>query len=272
MPITNYPRFDFGRGGAAGESTFSPGNVRIAIWGQSNAIGRALQTDLSASPLSSDSELAAYMDGTIPLSRVFIWTGSAYVQLTAANNGADPGQFGAEFGLAVRWMRETTSGNLYFEKFASSGISITSNYFQPGVWPYTTGVGYRTSGDAWLASNGITINADVWVWNQGEADNAMAEATYRGYLDALMTGLATDGVRPTGSHDVLVQIPTGTAQYGAGPAAAKVARAASDPTRTYLLQAPSYMKADNLHYNGRGQVQLGYDIFETVFGRSHIST
>lgn len=271
MPITNYPRFDFGRGGTAGESTFSPGNVRIAIWGQSNAVGRADGTDLSASPLSSDAELAQYWDGTLPFSRVFIWTGSAYSTLTASNNGAASGQFGSEFGLAVRWMRETASGNLYFEKHASSGLSITSNYFVPGVWPYTTGVGYRTSGNSWLSTNGITIARDVWLWNQGESDAAMSESTYRGYLDTLMAGLATDAVRPTGNTDILVQIPSGTADYGAGVVAAKAAKAAADPTRTFERLAPAYMKADNLHQNGRGQVQLGYDIFEQLFGRSHIA-
>lgn len=248
------------------------GNARIAIWGQSNAVGRAQQTDLSSSPLSSDPELADYMDGTLPLSRVFVWTGAAYVTLTAANNGADAGQFGCEFGLAVRWMRETTSGNLYFEKWASSSQSITSPNFTPGVWPYTTGAGYRTSGNAWLASNGIAIARDAWVWNQGEADAGMSESTYRGHLDTLMAGLQTDAVRPSGNTDVLIQIPASTASYGAGVAAAKVAKAAADPTRTKVLAAPAYMKADNLHQNGRGQVQMGYDIFELLFGAPHIAT
>jgi len=256
---------------AAGTLASDPGNVRIAIWGQSNAVGRADGTDLSASPLSSDAELAQYWSGALTFSRVFIWNGSAYATLTAANNGATSGQFGSEFGLAVRWMRETASGNLYFEKWASSGTSITSNIFTPGVWPYTTGAGYRTSGNSWLASNGITIARDAWVWNQGESDAAMSESTYRGYLDTLMAGLAADNVRPAGNTDILIQIPSGTAGYGSGVVAAKAAKAAADPTRTLTLTAPAYMKADNLHQNGRGQVQLGYDIFEQLFSRSHIA-
>ena len=56
-----------------------------------------------------------------------------------------------------------------------------------------------------------------------------------------------------------------------GVVAAKAAKAAADPTRTLTLTAPAYMKVDNLHQNGRGQVQLGYDIFEQLFGRSHIA-
>lgn len=247
------------------------GNARIAIWGQSNALGRANRSDIGDPPLSSDPGLAVYDAGTFD--RVYIWTGSAYTKLQpSVNNGAAAGQFGSEFGLAVRWMRETTEGNLYLEKWAESGLSITSNYFSPGVWPYTTAISNRGTANTWLTGQGITLSSDSWLWVQGESDSGMSQATYESHLNNLITGLTTDGVLFPSSQRLLVQMATGTAGYGAGPVAAKTAVAAANPSNTQTLNAPAYMKPDNLHQNGRGQVQLGYDSFEKLFDAVHINT
>lgn len=258
----------------AGRSAMSGiGNARVAVWGQSNAVGRALQSDLSSSPLSSDAELADYMNGGLPFSRVLIWKSASFETLTSTNTGCDAGQFGPEFGLAVRWMRETVSGNLYIEKWSSSGSSITANLFVPGVWPYTTAIAWRSSADAWLSERGLSIDKEGWVWIQGESDNAMSQATYQGHLEALMSSLQTDGVRPAGNTDVLVQMASTSAMYGAGVAAAKAAIASANPARTKVVDAPGgagYMKGDNLHQNGRGQLQMAYNAFELIFGAPHI--
>lgn len=244
------------------------GNHRIAIWGQSNAVGRADRTDIAASPLSADTGLAAFDAGTF--SRVFIWTGSAFAQLTpASNNGCESGQFGAEFGLAVRWIRETTSGNLYLEKAGGSGASIT--YFDPiDDWHYND---YKTShnaGTTWLSNAGISVAAQHWMWLQGEADYTQTQGWYQSALEELIAALASDGI--TDGKSLLFQIPVGTAQYGSGVAAAKSAISSASPSTVKLVQAANYMKADNLHQNGRGQVQIGYDAFETIFGARHIGT
>lgn len=249
----------------------SYGNVRVAIWGQSNALGRADRTDISASPLSADAGLATFDAGTFD--RVYIWTGSAYTNLQpSSNNGADAGQFGAEFGLAVRWMRETASGNLYLEKWAASGTSIDANMFKRGVWPYTTAVSNRASGNAWLSSNGITLAREAWLWIQGESDAGQSQSWYQTRLEQLIADRLTDGFQDSSALNLLVQMAAGTSGYGAGPVAAKAAISAANPSNTKAPNAPAYMKADNLHQNGRGQVQLGYDAFENFFGASHIST
>jgi len=245
------------------------GNKRIAIWGQSNAIGRADRADISASPLSSDAGLATYDAGTF--SRVYIWTGSAFAQLTpASNNGCSAGQFGPEFGLAVRWMRETSSGNLYLEKEAFSGVSIT--YFEPYVWPATGMFSRHSSATTWLTNNGITAQDAGWLWIQGESDYTQAQSWYQTRLEALIQARTDSGLQTAATKRVLVQMASGSSQYGANVAAAKSAIAAASPTNTMALSAPFYMKADNLHQNGRGQVQIGYDAFETIFGASHIAT
>lgn len=249
----------------------SLGNVRIAVWGQSNALGRADRSEISASPLSSDVGLEAYDAGTF--SRVFIWTGSTYAQLQpSSNNGADAGQFGPEFGIAVRWMRETSDGNLYLEKWAASGTSIDANMFKRGVWPYTTAVANRASGNSWLSSNGITLAREAWLWVQGESDSGQTQGWYQTRLEQLIADRQADGFQSSSAISLLVQMAAGTSGYGAGVAAAKTAIAASSPSTIKAPSAPAYMKPDNLHQNGRGQVQLGYDAFEHFFGAIHIST
>jgi hypothetical protein len=245
------------------------GNARIAIWGQSNAVGRADAADISASPLSSDPGLATYWAGTF--SRVYIFDGTTYSQLASSNNQANSGQFGPEFALAVRWMRETTSGLLFIDKWASSGISISDNYFVHGQWPYTTAQSWRSAGNAYLSSHGITINQEAFVWIQGEADYTQTQAWYDGYLTPFLSYQVSDGFHSASDKVVLVQMAVGSAQYGAGVAASKSAAAAASSGNVTTLTTDLYMKTDNLHWNGRGQVQLGYNLFERVFNTTHIS-
>lgn len=244
------------------------GNVRLLIWGQSNADGRAEQSDLATSPLSGDPDLADYMDGTLPLSRVSIYTGSAFATLTDGNNEAPAGQFGPEFGFAVRWMSATTGGNVYVEKEGLSGQPIST--FDPDGFTYPGFVTRHNSASSWLTSNAIDIDIEVWVWIQGESDTATSEATYQAALEELMAATDADSITSAATMRVLAQMKVGSSGYSSSVAAAKTAIAAANPTKVKTVQM-DYYKGDNLHCNGRGQVQLGYDIFERALGAAHVS-
>ena len=248
---------------------FIGGNRRIAIWGQSNALGRALRSDISASPLSSDAGLATFDAGLFD--RVWIWTGAAYEKLQpSVNNGAGAGDFGPEFGLAVRWMRETTTGNLYIEKHTFSGVSIDP-YFTPGNYYYNLAVTERTQAAAWLSANSITVTDAGWLWVQGESDSGQTQSWYQTRLEALIAGRTTDGFQTASTKRVLMKMHPSTSTYGAGPSAAKDAVATASASNTVSIVMPYYMNADNTHLNGRGQVQLGYGAFEQIFGAAHIA-
>lgn len=242
---------------------------RVSIWGQSNAVGRASRSDISASPLSSDPGLAAYDAGTF--SRVYIWTGSVYAQLQpSVNNGANAGQFGAEFGLAVRWMRETVGGNLYIDKQAVGGVSIT--YFDPAGANYIAMRSARTSANSWLATNGIVLTDAGMLWVQGESDAGQTQSWYQTRMENLIAARLADGFQSSTAENLLVQMVPGSATYDSNIVAAKAAIASANPGVTYAPAGPPYMQGDNLHQNGRGQVQLGYDAFEVFFNAPHIST
>lgn len=250
------------------------GNVRIAIWGQSNALGRALRTDLAASPLSADPDLADYDTGALTFDRVMIWTGSVYATLQpGVNTQATSDQFGAELGLAVRWMRETETGTLYLEKAAGSGISIT-NFAQPSGVNYASGVAERGQANTWLSGQGVTLSADHFLWVQGESDEAQTQEWYQTRLQDLLDALHANSFLddPT-SRIVLSQMHPSTDTYGAGVAAAKAAIAAADPDRIAAVEFNYYMKSgDNIHYNGRGQVQHAYDVFSFFFDATALET
>jgi hypothetical protein len=250
------------------------GNQRIAIWGQSNAVGRADRADIAAAPLSADAGLATFDAGTF--SRVYIWDGSNYAQLSAANNGASAGQFGPEFGIAVRWMRETTTGNLYIDKEALGSTSI--DYWAPGGTAYIAAQTNRTNANAWLSAHSITLaNPETgWLWVQGEYDSAQIQSWYETRISALIDGRVADGLMTTNAKRMLAQMVVGSAQYGAGVAAAKASYAAANSTNTIAPDMvptfAGYMRTDDqVHANGRGQVHLGYRAFEYFFSASHIS-
>lgn len=248
------------------------GDQRVSIWGQSNAVGRADRSDIAAAPLSSDPGLAAFDTGTF--SRVYVWNSTAFVPLNAANNGASAGQFGPEFALAVRWMRETTSGNLYIEKEALGSTSI--DYWAPGGTAYIAAQTNRANSNAWLASHGVTVTDAGWLWIQGEFDNLQTQAWYASRLATLIASRVSDGLMTASTKRLLAQMVVGSAQYGAGVAAAKAASAAASPSNTIAPDMvptfANYMRTDDqVHANGRGQVSLGYSAFEYFFSASHIS-
>lgn len=251
------------------------GNVQIAIWGQSNAVGTALRAELAAAPLSADPDLADYDANTLTFDRVRMWNGSAYVQLVMGSNnyGSAADKFGVEFGLAVRWMRETTEGTLYLIKQASGGVSITSFDPAPAALNWSNGNYEWGEAATWLAGQGVTLAARHWVWVQGESDEAQTQAWYQDRLQEILDALHSGGrMADPASRAVLSQMHPSTGTYGAGVAAAKTAIAGATPSRFSDIQFPGYIQGDNIHYNARGMVQHAYDCFAFLFDAPDLGT
>lgn len=247
-------------------------NARISFWGQSNAQGAALRSGIYTSPLSTDSDLGSYDSGALSFSRVKFWNGTAYATLVpGSNNGTDPLIFGPEFGIAVRWMRETTGGTLYLDKNAVGGTSITA--FEPGVGArWTAGISAKAAQDAWLSSNSVTIPTSkvFWLWSQGEADYPENQAWYQPRMQTLVDQLIVQGILP--GRGILTDIPNGSSRYNPSISAAKQAVATGSSGNIIKLIEPYYMESDNLHLNARGQVQRSYDSYAFFFDASTITT
>lgn len=228
-------------------------------------MGEALRSGIYASPLTADPELQNYDDGTIPFSRVMFWNGSAYAPLVpGSNNGTTSTRLGPEFGFAVRWMRETSSGVLYMDKNAVGGTSITA--FEPSVGArWSAGLSSKAAQDAWLSANGVSIQPSrtFWLWSQGEADYPENQSWYQPRMQALVDALIVQGILP--SRGVLTDIPVGSSRYNAGISAAKQAVALTTGGNVVKQVEPAYFESDVLHLNARGQIQRSYTAFAFLF-------
>lgn len=255
-----------------GRREISLGNRRLALWGQSNAEGRALLSSLSSSPLNADPGLATY--ASAPFERVYIATtdGTSYEQLEmGVNHKTGATQFGAEFGMAVRWMRETSSGNLYIEKATVSGAPIST--FDPVTnFGYDAYINRRAAGNSWLSGQGITISDNHWLWVQGESDSANSEAYYTEALNEIINERLIDGQESASSIIVLAQMLEGNGGWGPGPFAAKAAIAAASSGRIKTVQfINSFLTPTDVHLDAKGMLQLGYDTFERLFSAPHLT-
>lgn len=249
-------------------------SARISFWGQSNAQGTAARAGISAAPLTSDPDLQSYDSGALPFSRVMFWNGTAYAQLVpGSNNGTDATLMGPEFGMAVRWMRETSSGVLYMDKNAFGGTSIDS-FQPPSALRWNDGISSRASQDAWLLSNSVSIppNRTFWLWSQAEADSGQNQAWYEPRMQAIVDAIEVNGIMPY--RGVLTDIPTGSPRFNAGISAAK--QAVANTTGGLLVKQiepafPTYFEADNLHLNARGQIQRSYAAYSFFFDAAPLS-
>jgi len=255
---------------------FTVGNVLLTLAGQSNADGRGKISDLSAAPLSSDPGLATF--GAAAFARVYIWRSGSWQQLLLGinNGGVNPApgsgtEFGPEFGLAVRWMRETTSGNLYIVKNGASGASITSFTPDAGFNNYQILESAHTAAQAALISASVTVAQKCFVWVQGETDRLETQSWYQTRMQAVLDAAYLDNWFEATDKQILFQMGTTSTLYGAGVAAAKAAIAATDPTNIKAPPSPNYYDSSGYHQNARGQVQMGYDAFALIFGRSTIT-
>lgn len=241
------------------------GDYRVSVWGQSNALARAQRTDISAAPLSADAGLAVFDAGTFD--RVYIWRSGAYVKMTpSVYNGSEAGQFGPEFGLAVRWMRETSSGRLFIDKEASAGSPIT--YWEGGT--YANMLTRRGIYDSWLSSQGISPVNIGWLWIQGESDYQQTQSYYQTKLENLIAANLSNGIILPTTKRILTQMRPSTTYYSANVAAAKNAIVASAPSLTIAPVMPNHYNVDGYHLNGQGIIQVAYDAFEYFFGASHL--
>lgn len=236
--------------------------------------GRGLISDISTSPLSSDAGLATYAASAFP--RVYVWDGGTFSQLLLGTNngGVNPApgsgtQFGHEFGIAVRWMRETSSGTLYIVKNGASGAAISG--FQPGAGFNQYQILESAHTAAATALTGVTINVRAFDWDQGESDQGASQSYYQAALSDILTASYTRGWFSSTDRQVLFQVGTTSSLYDSNVAAAKTVLAAAAPSYIKTSASPNYWDGSGYHQNARGQVQKGYDAFELIFDRSHIT-
>lgn len=239
-------------------------NSRITIEGQSNALGVALASGLTASPYNT-----ALFDWTKYFSRVFIWnpkTDSYENIKIGVNNmaswdgfytvGSPTSQptFGAEIGIALMWLQTHPTGNLYIDKNVGDGKPIS--YFQKGTAYYTEKMARKNKADQWLKDRGISVSGSGFVWVQGEGDMTQTKAYYKAQLTTLINDRITDGFIDQNERLVITQIPNSSGNYGLGVADAK-SEYVNENKKAVLISYSNNFNSDNIHLNTIGQINLG---------------
>ena len=250
----------------------------VALWGQSNADGRALNTDLSAGQLATRIAHTFIQPG---LASGSYWPRSDLLSIGLNQQTSAPStNFGPEIGamLAREGAGSSRLRDLYLSK-----IPLGSTWLAPS----SLGVGGITASNTWhpgeLASNSLLHFAQsawwdmeqalllrgigprlraLW-WMQGEQDatNQTAAASYQTYLQALY-----DDAKSCLGYSALPIVvgrirnvdPSMDATAAANVRSAQAAFVTANSSAATLIDTDGYaLKADNVHYNGAGQLALG---------------
>lgn len=256
----------------------------IGISGQSNADGRALNSDLSSADQAltyADVKILAANSGstsTYPPAQLALGTNQ---QQTSPST-----QFGPEIGMAMRhealhagtplWMSKTAQGST-FGVPSSLGNGVTSsNTWHPDEFATGSLFGalltWRFDLEATALNAGIGLQFVAWFHMQGEQDatntifsNVYQPALQRFY-DQLQFYTNDSGIRfvvgqiaghdPSQNNTAAAQVQAAQAAFVAANSNARLI--VTSNTTTYPL------KADNVHYNGAGQKTLGQTVYDVA--------
>jgi len=241
----------------------------VAIWGQSNAEGRAKLADLSgpdASRTTPNTYINRKTDRTVAL----------MVKGTNQQTDAPTTDFGPELGLA--WAFEDTSpatrlyiskhgvGSTYLADTGSIDWSLaeveTSNLFNLAL---------RTmwAAEAQMLNSGIGPRLRGIFWMQGENDatNATYGAAYQANLEALIAKAKEQSGDPS-TKFLIARIRDQDPTFNvAGVAAVRLAEAVvgSQTGNAWFSTDDLPLAVDLVHYNASGMKTLGQRVYQSLF-------
>lgn len=220
------------------------GTVHVFLLaGQSNMLGRATFDD----------------NGDYATGRVFDWTGSDFRQATSPLTNADAG----DMGLTITFTDDYLAANpgvdaVALVQMAVGGTSITT--WNDGDTNHENAV--TEVNQALAAYSNYSLEGGLW--HQGEADDALTEASYASQLDAIISAWRSSLTGASASTPFVVgQI---FADEGAGPRAAL----ADTPNRvayTGFADIDSLTQFDGVHFDAASLRTLG-ERYYTAFANA----
>lgn len=256
------------------------------LWGQSNADGRALITDLPASDQARKLQRNVFIQ---PASSGANGYASPELLVMGENQQAtSPAtQFGPEMGAA--WAREDADTSR-LRALVLGKTAVGSSYLAPSSVgaPVTPSASWHpgeinTSGLLWLAlsnwwdleqrllQQGIGPRLRALWWMQGEQDAVLAGAAsgYQANLQALWdaTKLYTSYASASGIRVVVARIRDQGAGmiYAADVRSAQSAFVAGNSSEAVLIDTDTYpLGTDLTHYAAAGQKSLGQALYNAV--------
>jgi Ca2+-binding RTX toxin-like protein len=232
--------------------------------GQSNELG----FHVSPSELPAD---------YAPDAHVQIWVTDHWETMQAGvNTGikAQPTAWGPEVQFARSWVADHPGETLYIVKGADGQIGVAQDATQEDWSPNSTGELFDKTAaklalaKADLAAHGIAndLTGVVYVGTEQDAGDAAKAAAVGTNLHDLFAAMRTEwGSADTPVVFSLVNGNTGF-PYGATVRLAEQQLDAADPRAVAIDPTGYAMQADNVHYNGAGQISLGSALYQAFHG------
>jgi hypothetical protein len=246
----------------------------VLIAGQSNAQGAAIDFTPGVAPDTTPSRsfqfgatAAVLRDGAGTITPA---TDPLIQRFTQSTVTMGPG-----ISFAREYVKTMPAGRkLLLVPAAYSGTGFTktnhgtenSTHWRPGD---NTGVNLYESAIAQtlaaIAAAGSNARLKGIIWVQGEADEAMAAATYQGFLDSLIAGFRTRLSSPDLPFIIGGMVPEGLAAVPGRAAIANVqiATPARVAHTSYVPGNSGNYIDSGLHYNALGQRTLGAALYNT---------
>lgn len=250
----------------------------VALWGQSNADGRALNTDLSAGQLATRIAHTFIQPG---LANGTIWPRPDLLSIGLNQQLSAPAtNFGPEIGamLAREAAGSSRLRDLYISKaplgstwLAPSSLGV-SGITASNTWnaaEIATSSLLHSAETAWwdmeqaLLLRGIGPRLRALWWMQGEQDatSASASTSHQDYLQALYNDAASYlgyPALPIVVGRIRNMDPSMDSTAAANVRSAQASFVSANSPAATMIDTDSYaLKSDNVHYNGAGQLALG---------------
>ena len=240
--------------------------VRVyLVGGQSNADGRAVTTNLSATLQQPQTNIDFYYNGTLTTLRPLTSSGS---------------QFGPEitFGQRLATLVNADAANrIALIKYAVGGTTLYNDWKANGTVT-TTGEGARYISFQQAVTNGwkallsaypsATFSLEGMIWMQGESDVPSASAAYFSNLTNFVADVRLTYNSPKLPF-IVGRLSSGQTGAGSAPLLAVVRQAQSDVAAqdpwVGLVDTDTFaLKSDALHFDDRGQQSLGIAFAEQM--------
>ncbi|WP_417459161.1 sialate O-acetylesterase [Kordiimonas sp.] len=242
----------------------------VAVWGQSNAEGRAKIANLSASDQANASPAGVYVSSRNTL------TTAPLVMGTNNQTDAPSTDFGPEMGMA--WMAEDDSVSLYLSKYAigatyladpgSTSWSIdrdpASSYFNLALRNLWT-----VEADMLNAGVGPDLAGVCWMQGEQDATSATYGAEYGENLKVFVDKCREQVGDATAKFCVArirAEDPTFNEDGVASVRRYQEVIGSVDPNMSWIDTDEMTLKVDDVHYDADGMKLLGEAFYADLFG------
>jgi hypothetical protein len=245
------------------------------IGGQSNGTGRADSSELTGVLAAPQTDVYFYWHQGLAASNAALTDDTLLALEPGSGHGTAgtdyPNEFGPEVSFGRSMADEFPDHNIFIIKATWGGTNLHTEWSATGD-KYANFVDTTTAGLAALTSAGHTYHMAGMLWQQGEADQSDPyAANYEANLTDLVSRARTDLFGGGSAPFVLGMLSTNQTNYDQSPGSgfqtirtAQTNVAAADAYVAAVNTDTYTVRADNVHFDASGQVDLGEGLADAM--------